>query len=74
MKFHRSGTKRIRHPAIGRIDLSYESMALQSDPDLHLNVCTATPGTRDADALKLLASWAATQDLPAPAAGLQRHP
>ena len=67
VKFHRSGTKRIRHPAIGRIDLSYESMPLQSEPDLQLNVYTATPGTRDADALKLLASWAATRDLPAPA-------
>ncbi len=73
VKFHRSGSKRIRHPAIGRIDLSYESMALQSEPDLQLNVYTATPGTRDADALKLLASWAATQDLPVPDPAYQRR-
>ena len=66
VRFHRSGTKRLRHPAIGRLDLNFESLVLQSDPGLQLNIYTATPGTPDADALKLLASWAATQELPAP--------
>ena len=67
VRFHRSGSKRLRHPAVGRLDLNFESLLLPSDPGLQLNVYTAAPGTRDADALKLLASWAVTQDLPAPA-------
>lgn len=67
VRLHRSGTKRLRHPAVGRLDLSFESMTLQSDPGLQLNIYVATTGTGDADALRLLASWAATQDLPIPA-------
>lgn len=37
-------------------------MALPSEPGLHLNIYTAAGGTPTADALKLLASWAASQD------------
>jgi hypothetical protein len=40
-------------------------MELSSAPGLQLNVYTAAAGTPTADALKLLASWAASQeDLP----------
>jgi hypothetical protein len=65
VKFHRSGQKRLRHPAVGQLDLDFESMELSSAPGLQLNVYTAAAGTPTADALKLLASWAASQaDLP----------
>jgi hypothetical protein len=37
-------------------------MELSSAPGLRLNVYTAAAGTPTADALKLLASWAASQD------------
>ncbi|BCJ37086.1 transcriptional regulator [Actinocatenispora thailandica] len=60
VKFHRSGRKRLRHPAVGLLDLNFESMPLASEPELRLNVYTADPGTRTADNLKLLATWAAT--------------
>ncbi len=40
-------------------------MELPSEPGLHLNIYTAAAGTPTADALKLLASWAASQDEPA---------
>ncbi|WP_246147912.1 hypothetical protein [Nonomuraea turkmeniaca] len=63
VQFHRSGHKRLRHPVVGRLDLNFESMELPSEPGLTLNVYTATPGSPTADALKMLASWAATQDL-----------
>ena len=62
VKFHRSGQKRLRHPAVGQLDLDFESMELSSAPGLQLNVYTAATGTPTADALKLLASWAASQD------------
>ncbi len=63
VQFHRSGQKRLRHPVVGQLDLNYESMELPSEPGLTLNVYTAPPDTPTADALKMLASWAATQDL-----------
>lgn len=72
VKFHRSGLKRLHHPVVGDLDLNYESMDLPSEPGLVLNVYTAPADSASADALKLLASWAATNAEaladPAPAA------
>ncbi|THG31688.1 helix-turn-helix transcriptional regulator [Naasia lichenicola] len=62
VKFHRSGLKRLHHPVVGDLDLNFESMPLPSDPDLTLNVYTAPADSASADALRLLASWAATQE------------
>ena len=61
VKFHRSGRKRLRHPAVGELDLNFEALELTSEPDLRLNVYTADPDTPTADGLKLLATWAATR-------------
>lgn len=61
VKFHRSGVKRLHHPVIGDLELNYESMDLPSEPGLVLNVYTAPADSTSADALKLLASWAAGQ-------------
>ncbi|MGP3962309.1 helix-turn-helix transcriptional regulator [Nonomuraea sp. 3N208] len=63
VQFHRSGQKRLRHPVVGQLDLNFESMELPSEPGLTLNVYTAAADSPAADALKMLASWAATQDL-----------
>ncbi|AMB58874.1 helix-turn-helix transcriptional regulator [Microterricola viridarii] len=60
--FHRSGLKRLHHPIVGNLDLNYESMELPSEPGLVMNVYTAPAGSPTADALRLLASWAASQD------------
>jgi hypothetical protein len=60
VKFHRSGRKRLRHPAVGQLDLNFEAMELPSEPELRLNIYTADPNTPAADGLKLLASWAAS--------------
>lgn len=61
---HRSGRKRLRHPVVGRLDLDVESMNLPDEPTLHLTVYTAATGTPTADGLTLLASWAASRQLP----------
>jgi hypothetical protein len=66
VQFHRSGQKRQRHPVVGQLDLTFESMELPSEPGLVLNVYTAPADAPTSDALKVLASWAATQE----AAGL----
>ena len=60
--FHRSGLKRLHHPVVGDLDLDYESMELPSEPGLVMNVYTAPAGSPTADALRVLASWAATHD------------
>jgi len=62
VRFHRSGLKKMHHPVVGDLNLNFEAMEFPSDPGLTLLVYTAVPGTPTADALKLLASWAATQD------------
>jgi transcriptional regulator with XRE-family HTH domain len=62
VRIHRTGVKQFRPPAVGTVDLVYHSMALPTEghEDLQLTVYNAEPGTPSADALKLLASWAAT--------------
>jgi transcriptional regulator with XRE-family HTH domain len=62
VQFHRNGQKRLRHPVVGQLDLDFEGMELASSPGLHLNIYTAPAGTPAADGLKLLASWAASQE------------
>jgi transcriptional regulator with XRE-family HTH domain len=61
VQLHRNGLKRLRHPVVGDLELTYESMELAGEPGLVLNVYTAAEGSSSSDALKLLASWAATQ-------------
>ena len=62
VRFHRTGIKRLHHPVVGDLELTYEAMEFPADPGLTMFVYTAEPGSASEDALKLLASWAATQD------------
>jgi MmyB-like transcription regulator ligand binding domain len=64
---HRSGIKRLHHPTIGDLTLTYESMELVTDPGLRLNAYTADAGSPDQDALNLLASWTAAPHDPSEA-------
>lgn len=61
VKYHRTGRKRLHHSAVGELDLTYEALELPADPGLRINVYTAEPASPSEDALKMLASWAATQ-------------
>ncbi|MET7319628.1 helix-turn-helix transcriptional regulator [Streptomyces sp. NPDC005549] len=56
------GTKRFQHLAVGELDLIHETLDLPGDDRLSITVYNADPGTPAADALRLLASWAATQE------------
>jgi transcriptional regulator with XRE-family HTH domain len=60
VRFHRTGVKRFRHPAVGDLTLTYEALDLAADSGLRISAYTAEPGTPSEDALKLLASWTAT--------------
>ena len=59
---HRTGTKHFHHPVVGAIDVAFDSMDLLADTGLTLTAYSAEPGTPSEDALKLLASWAATTE------------
>jgi hypothetical protein len=61
VKYHRTGRKRLHHPIVGDLDLSFEALELPADPGMRINVYTADPQSPSEDALKVLAIWAATQ-------------
>ena len=62
VRYHHTGTKGIHHPVVGDLALSFEVMDLPADPELSLIIYNAESGTPAADALRLLASWAATEE------------
>jgi transcriptional regulator with XRE-family HTH domain len=62
VRFHDTGTKELHHLIVGDLTLTYDRMELAADPGQALTVWTAEPGSKSAEALSLLGSWAATQD------------
>jgi transcriptional regulator with XRE-family HTH domain len=62
VRHHQTGRKRLHHPVVGDLELTYEVLALPADPGLSLVVYGAQPGSASQDGLHLLASWAATLD------------
>ena len=58
---HHAGRKSFRHPVVGLLEVNYVSLELTGDPGLVLTTYTATPGSPAEEALRLLASWAATE-------------
>ncbi|MEU3400587.1 helix-turn-helix transcriptional regulator [Streptomyces filamentosus] len=63
---HGTGTKRFHHPTVGALTLAFEALDLAAEPGLHMTVYTAEPGSPSEEALRLLASWAATENASAP--------
>ena len=62
VRYHRTGTKRLRHPVVGELELAYEVMDVAADDGLTIAAYSAEPGSRSAEALALLASWIATPE------------
>jgi transcriptional regulator with XRE-family HTH domain len=60
VRLHHTGVKHFRHPVAGRLDLAFEAMPLPADPGLTLTAYSAAAGTAAHDALRMLASWSAT--------------
>jgi hypothetical protein len=60
VRFHRTGTKRLHHPIVGELELSYETLTLDADDGLRMALYTAEAGSASQQALDLLASWTAT--------------
>lgn len=57
---HGTGAKHFRHAVVGELDLTYEVLALIAEPGLTVTVYTAEPASPSDEALRLLASWAAS--------------
>ena len=57
VRVHRGGAKTFRHPLIGRVTLPYENLHVDAVAGQLLTVFTPRPGTPEADAVRLLASW-----------------
>lgn len=66
VRLHNTGIKQFRHPVVGEIDLDFETMQLTADPGLSMTLLSAPAGSAADDALRLLASWAATRERAAP--------
>ncbi|TCU49978.1 helix-turn-helix transcriptional regulator [Curtobacterium sp. PhB146] len=60
---HYAGVKSFRHAVAGPLELHFQTLELAEDPGLALTIYPATPGSPTADALRLLASWAATEQI-----------
>jgi hypothetical protein len=48
---------------VGLLELDYQVLELDEDPGHTLTVYPAVPGSPGEEALKLLASWAATENI-----------
>jgi len=58
---HFTGTKHFRHPVVGPLELQFLQMEIDEDTGTTLTVYPAVPGSETEEALRLLASWAATE-------------
>ncbi|MEV6155323.1 helix-turn-helix transcriptional regulator [Nonomuraea sp. NPDC052129] len=59
---HGTGTKRFDHAIVGKLTLAFEGLQMVADPSLTITIYTAEPGSPSEEGLRLLASWAATQE------------
>lgn len=70
---HLTGVKHVHHPVVGDLGLTYEMLGLAADSGIAILTYTADPGSKSAEALKLLGSWERRSTRPSPPAR-QRRP
>ena len=61
VRHHGAGFKTFRHPIVGEITIAYEGLEMAAEPGLTLTIYSAEPGSPSEQAMRLLASWAATE-------------
>ena len=62
VRHHDTGVKRIHHPVVGDVELTYEALILRAESELTMFAYTAEPGSKSTESLDLIASWAATPE------------
>jgi nitroreductase len=55
-------TKRFHHRVVGNLTLAYESFEMGAEPGLILTIYSAEPGSPSEEGLRLLGSWAASEE------------
>jgi transcriptional regulator with XRE-family HTH domain len=64
VRYHDTGKKRLHHPLVGDLELTFEVMTLVNEPGLTMFAFTAEPSSQSEEALNLLASWTAPPHQP----------
>lgn len=59
VKFHTTAAKKLRHPAVGELELTGEALTLPGDQGLTIITYTVEPRSASEQALNFLASWSA---------------
>jgi transcriptional regulator with XRE-family HTH domain len=54
---HSNGSKRYRHPVVGDLTITYQSLMITGEDDQELVVYTTEPGSASETAIRLLADW-----------------
>lgn len=62
VRHHSTGTKHFHHTAVGDLSLAFEGLDMAAATGLTLTIYTAEPGSPSEEGLRLLATWAATQE------------
>jgi transcriptional regulator with XRE-family HTH domain len=62
VRHHGTGAKSFHHHIVGDLTLAYEGLEMAAEPGLTFTIYAAEPGSPSEDAVRLLASWAASQD------------
>ncbi|MEU8675455.1 helix-turn-helix transcriptional regulator [Streptomyces sp. NPDC048560] len=57
------GSKVLNHPVVGELSLDWDTLTASTDPGQQLVIWTAAAGSSTHDRLRILASWAADQQL-----------
>lgn len=63
VRHHRAGLKRIHHPIVGDLELSYVAMELPTHPDWFMFAYTAEPDSDSQERLAMLSSIAVSTDV-----------
>ena len=72
VRFHRSGTKRVRHPDVGDLELTFEGLELPDHPGWTVYAYTTAAGSSSEERVQILGSLAATRTEETTAADLNR--
>ncbi|WP_309130983.1 helix-turn-helix transcriptional regulator [Brevibacterium sp.] len=73
VRHHGTGFKTFHHSVVGEMTLAYEGMEMEAEHGLTLTIYCAEPGSDSAERMRLLASWAASEDRDAATAREQSH-
>jgi transcriptional regulator with XRE-family HTH domain len=60
VRHHGTGSKTFHHPVVGEVTIAYEGLEMAAAPGHTLTIYAAEPGSPSEEALRLLASWAAS--------------